>query len=298
MYTLDQLRCFVAVAEHLHFSRAAEELSMTQPPLSRQIQKLEKSLGVELLHRSRRSVQLTAAGQVFLRDSRSILGAVDRAGEHALSAASGMEGQISIGFTAASGLSTLGQVLELVKGEMPRVEVELHEMVTARQIEALEDGRIDVGLGRLAESSGDLVTTPVHSEALVLAAPDGHPLLSSRNLHREDLAGVPLILHSPSSARYFYDLIVRNFDIDHRDVVHSLSQVATMVSLVASGHGVALVPESVGVLNIHGVGYRAFDDLRRDIVQLQLILPAGSRNPAAEKLQELVAEGLLPTAPQ
>lgn len=288
MFTLDQLRCFVAVAENLHFGRAAEELSMTQPPLSRQIQKLEKSLGTELVRRTHRKVELTAAGATFLDQARLVLSHATRAGESAVQASRGLRGRLSLGYTAAAGLTLLGPILTLAKERMPDVTVELHQMVTSRQLEALEDGRINAGLGRLSSASEDFRADLIHTEGLILAAPTGHELLSGRHLHREDVAGHPLIMHSADGARYFYDLVVRNFSIDHSDVSHSLSQITTMISLVAAGHGIALVPESATKLNFPGVGYRQFDDLRRDIVELQLITSADNATPTASRLKELL----------
>ncbi|WP_129660135.1 LysR family transcriptional regulator [Rothia uropygialis] len=288
MFTLDQLRCFVAVAENLHFGRAAEELAMTQPPLSRQIQKLEKSVGAQLILRTHRRVELTAAGSAFLDQARLILTSVTRAGESAVQASQGLRGRLSLGYTAAAGLTTLGPLLTLLKEHMPGVAIDLHQMVTSRQLEALEDGRINAGLGRLSMPSEGFRTDSIHTEGLVLAAPDGHELLAGRHLHREDVAGHPLIMHSAEGARYFYDLVVRNFKIDHADVSHSLSQITTMVSLVAAGHGIALVPESATKLNFPGVMYRQFDDLRKDIVELQLITLAERATPTAIRLRQLM----------
>ncbi|WP_129358449.1 MULTISPECIES: LysR family transcriptional regulator [Micrococcaceae] len=288
MFTLDQLRCFVAVAENLHFGRAAEELAMTQPPLSRQIQKLEKSVGAQLILRTHRRVELTAAGSAFLDQARLILTSVTRAGESAVQASQGLQGRLSLGYTAAAGLTTLGPILTLMKERMPGVAIDLHQMVTSRQLEALEDGRINAGLGRLSMPSEGFRTDSIHTEGLVLAAPDGHELLTGRHLHREDVLGHPLIMHSAEGARYFYDLVVRNFKIDHADVSHSLSQITTMVSLVAAGHGIALVPESATKLNFPGVTYRQFDDLRKDIVELQLITLAERPTPTAIRLRQLM----------
>ena len=290
MYTFDQLRCFIAVADHLHFGRAAEELAMTQPPLSRQIQKLKKSVGTQLIARTHRRVQLTPAGQAFLQQARIVLESAQRAGEFAVEASRGRQGHLSLGFTAAAGYTVLGPLLSLVHEHMPAVGVELHEMVTAQQLEGLNDGRIDIGLGRLATPPESYTATLLHSEGLVLAAPEGHQLLSQRHLHREDVEGHPMIMHSPQGARYFYDLVIKNFTINHADVSHSLNQVATMISLVAAGHGIALVPHSASKLSIPGVQYRAFDDLRKDLVELHVITSQESMGPTARRLSSILRE--------
>ena len=123
--TLDQVRAFVAVAEELHFGRAADRLNMTQPPLSRQIQKLERIVGTELLERDNRKVQLTPAGLAFLDEARRLLTLAGRAPATARRIASGRTGILRIGFTAASGYSVLGPLLEQISGIVPDVDIEL-----------------------------------------------------------------------------------------------------------------------------------------------------------------------------
>src|SRR6185312_15315780 len=124
MFTLDQARSFIAVAEELHFGRAADRLSMTQPPLSRQIQKLERAIGVELLERTNRKVVLTAAGEAFLREARKLVVSADRAPLTARNIAAGRSGVLRIGFTAASGFSLLGPLLAQIAEVIPDVDVD------------------------------------------------------------------------------------------------------------------------------------------------------------------------------
>src|SRR6478735_5669338 len=134
MFTFYQLAGFIAVAEELHFGRAAERLNMTQPPLSRQIQKLEKIVGAELLERDNRKVELTSAGHTFLEEARRLMALAERAPVTARRIASGKSGVLRIGFTAASGFSILGPLLEELSGIMPDVEIELQELVTGDQL--------------------------------------------------------------------------------------------------------------------------------------------------------------------
>ena len=148
MFTLDQARSFIAVAEELHFGRAAVRLNMTQPPLSRQIQKLEKTVGVELLERDNRRVALTAAGRAFLVEARKLVVAADRAPLLARRIAAGRSGVLRIGFTAASGFSLLGPLLSEIERVLPDVDVDLQELVTGEQLQALENGDLDLGLAR------------------------------------------------------------------------------------------------------------------------------------------------------
>jgi DNA-binding transcriptional LysR family regulator len=148
MLTLDQIRAFVAVAEELHFGRAAERLRMTQPPLSRHIQKLERAIGVTLLERDNRRVILTEAGRGFLEDARHMLTLVETAGDRARRIAGGASGTLRLGFTAVSAISVLGRLLRLLAERLPEVDVILHEQVTARQMDGILRGELDLGLAR------------------------------------------------------------------------------------------------------------------------------------------------------
>lgn len=289
MFTLDQARSFIAVAEELHFGRAAERLRMTQPPLSRQIQKLERSIGVELLDRNNRNVSLTAAGRAFLAEARRLVVAADRAPETARRIAAGQAGELRIGFTAASAFSLLGPLLEEISTELPDVNVDLQEMVTSEQVQALLDGDLDLGLARPPFDRDLFESHLLLSENLLLAVPAGHPLDQlTRPLTAADLKDVPLIMHSPTKARYFYDLVVRNVPLEHGNVVHVVSQVLTMIALVAAGRGAAFVPESAQLLGVGGVSYLHLADISPDAVELHAIWSRTGHNPALQQLLELL----------
>lgn len=293
LFTLDQARSFVAVAEELHFGRAAERLNMTQPPLSRQIQKLERSVGVELLERDNRKVSLTAAGHAFLIDARRLVISAERAPLNARRIASGQFGELRIGFTAASGFSLLGPLLSEISTRLPNVHLELFEMVTGEQITALQDGDIDLGLARPPFDEKTFESQMLFSESLYVAVPTGHRLdLLPRELMVEDLAGEPLIMHSATKARYFYDLVVREIDIEHQNVVHSVSQILTMITLVAAGRGIAFVPESAKLLGVDGVSYHRLEDVTPDAVELHAIWNRDYKNPALAKLVQIVRDSM------
>ncbi|NJC21001.1 DNA-binding transcriptional LysR family regulator [Arthrobacter pigmenti] len=290
MFTLDQARSFVAVAEELHFGRAAERLNMTQPPLSRQIQKLERSIGVELLERDNRKVSLTAAGRAFLAEARKLVVAAERAPTTARRIAAGKSGQLRIGFTAASGFSLLGPLLTEIATELPDVDVELQELVTGEQVAAINDGDLDLGLARPAFDADTFESHLLFTEDLQLAVPTGHELdRLNRSLTVSDLKGVPLIMHSPTHARYFYDLVVRHVPVEHSNVVHTVSQILTMVALVAAGRGVAFVPESSSLLGVEGVSYLRLADIEPDAVELYAIWNREIRNPALGRLLEVIS---------
>jgi DNA-binding transcriptional LysR family regulator len=292
MYTLDQIRSFIAVAEELHFGRAAERLNMTQPPLSRQIQKLEKALGVGLLERDNRKVVLTAAGKAFLDDARRLVVLADRAPASARRIAAGQSGTLRVGFTASSGFSLLGPLLDTIAEALPDVDVELEELVTGEQLQAIADGELDLGLARPLFDREAFASRLMLTERFMVAVPTGHPLDSlARPVGVEDLRDVPLIMHSPVKARYFYDMAVRLVPIEHRNVVHTVSQVLTMVALVASGRGVAFVPESARLLGIAGVSYLDLAGAAGNEVELHVIWLRTSRNPALHRLLDELTLG-------
>ena len=150
MYTLVQLRQFVAVAEEMHFGRAAERLHMTQPPLSRQMQLLEKELAVDLFDRSSRSIRLTSAGKAFHDDARRLLLQAERAALSVRKASAGQSGVLRVGFTGGSVNSGLAAVLRAARSVIEDVELDLRELVTMAQLDALSDGSLDIGLVRPA----------------------------------------------------------------------------------------------------------------------------------------------------
>ncbi|GHF19936.1 LysR family transcriptional regulator [Amycolatopsis deserti] len=293
-FSFGQLEGFVAVAEERHFGRAAERLSMTQPPLSRQIQKLERSVGAQLLDRDSRGVRLTAAGEAFLVDARRLLALAGRAPDLARRIAAGEAGSIRIGFTGASAFGVLGRVLNTVGGRLPDLRVELSEMVTGEQVAALANGEIDLGLARPPFDTETFASRPVHRERLVLCVPAGHRLAGGGPVAPEDLANEPLIMHSAVKARYFYDLVVGLVPIAHRNVVHAVSQIQTMIWLVAAGRGIAFVPESATRMRIDGVAWPELGGLPDRPVELHLLWARESANPALSTvltaLEPLTAE--------
>lgn len=285
MFTFDQLAGFIAVAEELHFGRAAERLNMTQPPLSRQIQKLEKTVGAELLERDNRKVELTAAGKAFLDEARRLMVLADRAPVTARRIASGRSGLLRIGFTAASGFSILGPLLEEIAVLLPDVDIDLQELVTGDQLHRLQTGELDMGLARPPFDTDLFDSHLLYREAMVLAVPSGHRLVAlKRDVSHEDIKEEPLIMHSPTQARYFYDLVVRLLPVQHGNVVHTVSQILTMVSLVAAKRGVAFVPHSATALGVQGVEYLPLAASVGDPVELHAIWHRKVQNPALVRL--------------
>jgi DNA-binding transcriptional LysR family regulator len=294
MFTLDQVRSFVAVAEELHFGRAAERLQMTQPPLSRQIQKLERAVGVRLFERDNRKVELTTAGETFLAEARRILALASGALEQAQRIQAGSAGTVRIGFTATSTFSVLTSLLNLVSETYPDIHLDLFEMVTREQISKLIDGELDLGLARPPFDKTAFASRLLYREELLLAVPSGHRLSRlDRPVSVEDLVSEPLIMYSPAEARYFYDLVVRLFPISSENVVHTVSQVLTMLWLVAGGRGIAFVPASSSRLAITGVTLRPIEGLPAQPVELHLLWGRENRNPALHTVLDCLAHASL-----
>jgi DNA-binding transcriptional LysR family regulator len=288
MFTLDQIRGFVAVAEELHFGRAAERLHMTQPPLSRQIQKLERTLETRLLDRSSRGVQLTAAGPAFLADCRRNLQAATVAARRTRLVASGRAGLLRIGYTAISGFSVLGSVLTAIEQELPGIEVELQELVTSRQIEALHDGSIDLALAR-PPFPEEMDSMRLVEEGLLVALPTDHPLARETNaISAAALRGERLIMHSATHARYFHDLVTQIIQVDPRQVSHVVTQVVTILALVSAGRGVALVPESVRNIQVTGVELRPLEESTLGMVRLDAAWLRSASNPALHQVRKVL----------
>lgn len=286
MFTFDQLAGFIAVAEELHFGRAAERLSMTQPPLSRQIQKLEKSVGTELLERDNRKVQLTPAGEAFLEEAKRLMALATRAPITARRIATGRSGILRIGFTAASGFSILGPLLEEMAEIIPDVDIDLQELVTGEQIQGLLTGGLDLGLARPPFDRDTFDSHLLYRESMMLAVPEGHRLTQlSRPVEDTDINEEPLIMHSPTKATYFYDLVVKMIPVQHANVIHTVSQVLTMVSLVAARRGVAFVPHSATLLAIKGVEFLPVAGMETEQpVELHAIWKRRVDNPALRRL--------------
>jgi len=286
VFELIQLRCFVAVADELHFGRAAARLNMTQPPLSRHVQVLERILGVELLTRSSRSVKLNAAGRAFLAEARRIVELADSAVTTARAAALGHEGMVTLGFTAASGYSFMPRYIDRVGQDMPGVTLLLKELVTGEQLEALANGRIDIGLLRPPVRSPDLQSMRLLRERFVVCSHASIPE-SDRPRRLADFDGLPFIMYAPDRARYFHDLLTGLFASAGAEprLVQHLAQIHTALTLVGAGHGFALVPETASRLHPDDVAFTPLED-SAPIVELHAAWRADNENPALVRLLE------------
>ena len=290
MFELGQLRCFVAVAEELHFGQAAVRLNMSQPPVSRQIQVLEHMLEVRLFERTSRTVRLTPAGRRFLPEARRLLRLAEDATLIARRTAHGEFGTITIGFTAVCGYGFLPRLLTDLARSAPGIDPILKEMITADQLEALGTGWIDVGLVRPPFNRRDLHAICALREPLLLAAPTGHPLATKAEPAIRDLDAMPLIAYSPTESNYFHDLvagIIREADILPRYVQY-VSQIHSMLGLVKAGLGLALVPASAANLRFEDVVLRALRIEPQRLVELHAVWRADNHNPAILAVRKII----------
>jgi DNA-binding transcriptional LysR family regulator len=248
---LRQLRYFVAVAEEMHFGRAAARLHMTQPPLSQTIQALEAALGARLFARTRRSVALTPAGMALLPQAQQLLQQAQALPALAQRAAAGESGRLALAFVSTADYSVLPPFLRDFRQRYPQVQIDLREATSDQQLEDLAQGRIDVGLliPPLPERlRTELEYAPVLAEPLMLAAPAGTAALRGKGGVRLDAVGrMPLIIFPRHIAPAFHDTILGCF----RDagltphIGQEAIQMQTIVGLVSAGMGIALVPQSV-----------------------------------------------------
>jgi DNA-binding transcriptional LysR family regulator len=256
------LRYFIAVAEELHFGRAAQRLGMAQPPLSQQIRRLEEELGVQLLQRTKRRVQLTGPGRAFLEEARKTVAQMSRAAEVAQRASRGEVGRLAIGFLGAATYSLLPAILKVFRSRFPGVEIELNELKSSELIQSLHQGRIHVGLVRMPVNDEVLAVEPILQERLVVALPEQHPLARKPRIAFAELADEAFLAPPRQLATSFHDQLTelaRQAGFNLR-LGAEASQLQTILSLVAAGMGVTLVPESVTQMGSRGVVFKRLPD--------------------------------------
>lgn len=262
---LRHLRYFVAVAEDLHFGRAAARLHLSQPSLSQQIQALEERIGAALFVRNRRKVELTAAGRLLLPEARATLAQAEKAVVVARRAGRGEVGRLEIGFTGSAPFNPLlPQTVRRFRERWPDVHLSLNEMSTTAQFEALAAGRLDVGFlrpGQPMEMVGIAQRLLLREPLLAVMTAD-HPLAAGAAVRVADLAEQPFILHPRAIGTGLFDKVMTlcaAAGFAPRIAVEA-HQMSTVVTLAAVGMGVSIVPEALRRLNTDGVAFRPIDD--------------------------------------
>ncbi len=290
---LRHLRYFAAVAETRHFGRAAERLHLAQPALSQSVRQLESELGVSLFTRTTRQVQLTPAGEFLFGEAQRVLGAIDDSVRGVRRIADGRLGLVRIAFTGTAANTWLPRIARLVKRELPGVALEFHaDLLTPAQVDALDDGRLDLGVLRPPVSRAGVTVRTITRERLVVALPADHRLVDQQDLAMTDLRAEDFVMyadtHSAVNAAVLRSCRDAGFT-PHRE--HEAPGTAVLLALVSAGLGVALVPESVQAAPLQGVVFRDVPDAAT--TELGLAWRSEEASPlVAAVLEVLEADGL------
>ncbi|MFN6572223.1 LysR family transcriptional regulator [Nostoc minutum NIES-26] len=287
---LRHLRYFIAVAEELHFSKAAERLHIAQPPLSQQIQQLEAELGVELFHRkTKRQVQLTQAGQVFLQETYQLLAHLEKAIELTQRMGRGEKGQLRVGFTSLVTYNLLPQILRKFREKYPEVELVLQELTTTQQEQALQNRHIHVGFAHPPLEDNTLNQECIQQEPLVVALPETHPLTQQERIPMRSLADEFFIMFPRHLGPGLYDQIVSlcqqgNFS---PKITQEAIQMQTIIGLVSAGMGIAIVPSSLQNLQRSGVIYRPIEE-KTPLIETTIVWQEEEITPVLSEFLQLV----------
>ncbi len=267
MSDIRQLKQFIAVAEEKHFRHAAERLNMTQPPLSQAIMKLEQDLGVQLLNRNRKKVELTSAGDVFLRGAYETIARMSKLESDTKRAAEGLIGRLSIGFSGSAIYEALPTSIRKFRKSFPDIQLEITERSTLDQVNALLKGQQDIGLLRppmINEALFDIY--PLKIEQLVLVIPSNHPMANAKTIDLRDFAREDFITFAPETSPNLHNLVLKTCSAAGftPNIVQTAPQIQTHISLVSAGLGVALVPECTSLITHPNVTFRHFSGPQRD----------------------------------
>ncbi len=254
---LRHLRYFVAVAEELHFGRAAKKLHIAQPPLSQQVMNLERELGVRLFDRTKRSIQMTDAGAYFLKEAQQLLLHVDQAAETARRIYRGQAGRLVVGFVGSVIHTFLPEGLRSFREHFPDVELVLQELNTAEQIKSLHARRIDVGFLYPDVQDSTLAFQPLTRTPLMAVLPRKHALSNRKSVHIRELAQEPFIANTRSSEPVVRDAFI---SMCHSagfspKIAQEAGHVQTVLGLVAAGLGACLLPDFIKQIKRPGVQY-------------------------------------------
>ena len=255
-----QLQSFIAVAEELHFGRAAKRVNLSQPALSLQIKGIEDELQVKLFVRSRRKTELTQAGQIFLQEARDVLQRTEQAIATVRRAALGEVGTLRIGFISTAAAIIMPPLVKRFRELHTQVDVDLRNVLTRDQVLQLQDRKLDIGFLRVPlQTPPEIRTRVVHREPFVLLVPGGHPLADKKDLTLADCKDADFVMYSRKMAPGFHDQIMNML---HRSgitphVVQEAAEMYTLISLVATGLGLAVAPASIALHQAENVVVRA-----------------------------------------
>lgn len=264
---LRHLRYFAAVAEEMHFGRAAERLHIAQPSLSQQIRKLEQMIGTELIDRSQRSIGLTPAGEALASRTGRAFEGVEAALVAARDAADGLTGRFAVGFVETAAISIVPTTVRNFRATHPRIILELRELPVRAQVEELIRGHLDLGFVRTEPGHDDLVVEKVIEEHYIAALPEGHWLAGRESLAPEELLREPLVVIEREQIPGLYDetmAIAHQFGTAVR-IAQTANSILSILGLVSAGLGLALLPDSIRGL-VFGVEYVSLDPAPRTAI--------------------------------
>ncbi|MEV6898567.1 LysR family transcriptional regulator [Amycolatopsis sp. NPDC051372] len=252
------LECFVALAEELHFSRAAERCHISQPAMSQQILRLERALDVRLAHRNKRSVSLTRAGEVFLAEARKVLRQMDDAAALTLRTDRGEVGQLTVGVTSPALYVVYPEIAALFRARLPNVGLVVRELTTAEQEHALRRGDLDVGVVHPPLDDAGIAVEEIGRAPFQLALPEGHPLTAHESLELGDLEGEQVVIFPRQIAPQLYDTVLllcreAGFSLKIAMEAHPAQSI---IALVAAGLGLGFIASETQRLTRAGVVYR------------------------------------------
>lgn len=281
------LRQFVAVAEELHFTRAAARLAMSQPPLTASVRRLEQEVGATLIERGRKTIRLTPAGVVLLAEAKRLLFVANEALTATRDAAAGTRGRVRLGYVGSAMYGRLPETLRVFRRAYPHVRIDLHEMTTVAQLAALRASSLDLAIviPPLGDAAG-LQTAAFDSDRLAIAVPKAHPLADAPAVTVDALAGEPFVCWPREQGPGFHDQVMRLCgDAGFSPMIaHEAYGMHAVLSLVAVEAGVAIVPASMRQVRAAEIAYHpvAGDAARFD---LQLCRRAGEAEPATARLE-------------
>lgn len=287
-----QMREFLVLAEERNFRRAAERLHMAQPPLTRQIRALEEEMGAPLFLRTPKGVDLTEAGQALLEEVPNLLRLAERAKQRTQLTGKGLIGKLEVGVFGSGVLDVIPRLLARFHDERPEIEIELHHLSKAQQIEALRDRRIMVGFNRLFPPQPDLTIETVLRERLMVAMYKTNPLHRKREISVRDMDNEPLIIYPASPLPGLAQQVANAF---HREgvrmnVVQSVEDVLTSIALVAGGFGICVATESTASLQLPGVVYRPLNSRYLRDIELACIHRRDNPSPILATFLDVVRE--------
>jgi DNA-binding transcriptional LysR family regulator len=280
----------------MHFVQAAKRLRITQSALSQQIAKLEARLGLRLFDRSKRRVALTEAGKIFLEEARKAIRQIETAETLAKRAARGQIGRLTVAYVEAAPFNVLSPIVLAFRRACPEVHLDLVEMITSEQLDALSRGRIEVGLMRPMSEDTALSSVLLQREPYVLAMPESHPLARNGKIRMSALRDEAFIMTAPEKARYIEDRFRALFNRHgfRPWIVQEVNQIHAIIGLVGGGLGVALVPRSVSKLKLDGVVFRPIEDPDAPEAEMVAVWRKQDDAPVVKRFVELARAHALP----